>query len=213
MHINIGPNTSPLLPPGEDNSSAVLVIEANTGISNHLRTQYQAKYVDRFFVLNSAVSSDVKLAKFNFYNSDGRSSSLSTAAANTSWSSSVEFGPAKKKFGPGALGYDLVTVITLDMVINSIPTNINIPLLKIDTQGHDFEVITSASMETLRRVDSVVAETYLPDTGFGFYQGVRNELVNDWIPYMKRAGFLLQGDIPGRKWGEYDAIFNRSDLL
>lgn len=214
LTIDIGPNTSPLLPPDDDPSHGVLSVEANLGICNWLRQEYQVRnHSGRFFIVNTAVSGGelaYSLAAFNFYNSDGRSSSLSAAAANDTWADREVFDPSRKKYGPGEHGADFVTVLPLETLLQAIPSAVEIMLLKIDTQGHDFSVITSARVETVRRTLAVKAETYLPESAGKFYRGVSNDLFKDWIPYMKSIGFELYGAQPTRRKGEFDAVFNRT---
>lgn len=79
--INIGPNKGPLEPPKDNPSVGVLAIEAYLGMANYLReTFHKAKYPRRFFVLNCAVAGAPLtggLSTFHYYNSNGKSSSLS----------------------------------------------------------------------------------------------------------------------------------------
>lgn len=210
MHINIGPNLSPLLPP-EDKSVVVLAIEANTAIANRLREDYQKRYPNRFFVINVAVSGPPlagSIGKFTFYNSGGQSSSLSKAVINSSWADTEKFNP-ESYVGPGAAGFDFVAVLSLQSILSAIPNNIVIDVLKTDTQGHDFAVIRSAVPAQLRRVRRIITETYLNGMGKHRYKGVTNDLEKDWIPYMSSNGFFLSNPPDKNKMMEYDALWKQ----
>lgn len=209
LMINVGPNTSPLTPP-KDKSVGVLVVEPNTAIASYLKTKMQASYPKQFFIVNSALSNSPiagSFANFYFYNKNGLSSSLSQAIRPT-WNSQKDYDSSFR-----SSGIDIVPVLSLGTLLNSIPHNISISLLKTDTQGHDFAVVQSASTEQLKRIEKIVSETYLADHR-DTYETVENDLEKDWIPFMQSIGFRLSNPpstsnrkrFEGSK-GEYDAIW------
>lgn len=217
MHINIGPNLGTILPPKGDLSVAVLALEANLGIANYLRETHQKRlHVNRFFVLNCAVSGPPlagSIAPFHYYNSAGASSSLSEARdeamGRQRWTNRTAFNPSDK-YGPGPSAVDFVPVLSLDSVLSAIPHNISINLLKTDTQGHDLSVIRSAGRQQLRRVKHLVTETYLKGASHSKYKGVQNDL-DDWIPHMRDMGFKLINPPPPEDLNEHDAEWMRVD--
>lgn len=216
MHINIGPNVSPILPPQDDKSVAVLVVEPNIAVAHHLREEFQKKrFASRFFVIAAAIAGPPHAGNFltfHHYNLDGASSSLSTAL-ETSKGQSQPFANRKlydpsKHYGPGPGGVDFVPVLTLEALLQAVPKHVRIPFLKTDTQGFDLEVVKSARRNTLRRVEKIMSETYLPGVERKRYANVRNDLGRDWIPFMKRVGYKLSN--PTKKMNdEYDAVWTR----
>lgn len=216
LHINIGPNVSPIVPPENDKSVAVLVVEPNIGVAHYLREEYQKKrYVSRFFVINAAIAGPPHTGRFltfNHYNVDGASSSLSSALEDArgrpqSFANRKSFDPSAH-YGPGPAGVDFVPVLPLEALLRAVPSDVDIPYLKTDTQGFDLEVVKSASVKSLRRVGKIMSETYLPGIAKVRYRNVRNELGRDWIPYMKKVGFGLTNPT-NREMDEYDAVWVR----
>lgn len=216
LHINIGANLNPILPPKEDDSVAVLAVEANIGIASHLREKYQkVDFPHRFFVLPCAMAGADRagsVSTFHFYNVVGVSSSLSRAgkgAEAADWTNHTKFDPTSK-YGPGPAAMDYVPVLSLEALLRAVPTDIHIPYLKIDTQGFDFNVIKGASLSQLRRIRRIMSETYLLRIGARRYEINENDL-KDWIPYMRKAGYVLTNPPPEGKGGEYDAIWELQD--
>lgn len=218
LHINIGPNTSPIIPPSDDKEVAVLAIEANIGIANHLREMFQKqRHVSRFFVINCAIAGAPMaghISTFHHYNKGGMSSSLAEVRTNSKgkvpgFADRKRFDPSDN-FGPGPAGMDYVPVLSLEALLSAVPPHVSIPLLKTDTQGFDFAVIKSASPKSLRRVKKIITETYLTGIERTRYQNVHNDLKKDWIPYMKEVGFELSNP-SNRENIEYDAVWIRKD--
>lgn len=204
----MGPHLTPLLPPNDEHT-AVLAIEANTGIANLLRERFQKRFPNRFFVLNCAVSGYPlagSVSQFKYYNTNGMSSSLSKAKRVGGWADLTKYSP-NNAYGPGTAGFDVVAVLSLQSILSAIPPEIKIPLLKTDTQGHDFAVLKSASIKELNRIDKVISETYLSSLSNRVYEGVNNDLEKDWIPYMTIAGFQLTNPPTDGSKSEYDAVW------
>lgn len=196
---------------------AVLAVEANIGIANHLREKFQKRHVSRFFVINCAIAGAPMaghISTFHHYNKGGMSSSLAEVRTNSrgevpGFADRSKHDPSDS-FGPGHSGLDYVPVLSLETLLNSVPPNIDISFLKTDTQGFDFAVIKSASRKSLRRVKKIMTETYLTGIERTRYRNVDNDLKKDWIPYMEEMGFDLSN--PTNKENmEYDAIWIRND--
>lgn len=212
LHVNVGPNLGPLIPPEDDESVAVLAVEANTGVANYLRDTFQKqKHPFRFFVLHCAIAGPPfagSVATFRFYNANGKSSSLSQAGSPRHWSNTSSNDPSQL-YGPGPAGIDFVTVISLNDLLKAIPEHIQIPFLKTDTQGHDLSIIKSASLQQLNRVHKIMSETYVSDWAAGAYQNNESNKLEDWIPYMQSVGFKLSNPPSPDIKTEHDAIWIR----
>jgi len=212
VHINVGPNVSPITPPDGDDT-AVVAVEANLAIAHHLRETYQKKlFPHRFFVVSCAVAGPPLshlFQPFRFYNGNrGDSSSLAEALSKEKWATEMNVTSA---FGPGPAGFDFVPVIPLQDLLDSIPTDLEIEFLKTDTQGFDLSVLKSASREAIRRVTRIQSETY--SAGNQRYAAQNNRLVEDWIPFMAEMGYELTNPVKDGKVGvlEYDAMWKRVD--
>lgn len=116
----------------------------------------------------------------------------------------------RDKYGPGPIGYDFVPIVTLNSILRSISTEISITLLKVDTQGYDFSIIKSACSTQTKRISKIVSETYVGDANYKLYVDVHNDLYKDWIPYMKKIGFVLSNPPNSNSKREYDAIWLRA---
>lgn len=216
LFINIGPNISPVRPP--DSETAVIAIEANVAIANHLRETFQKdpELVNRFYVINCAIAGAPlanSFSVFHHYNKRGMSSSLSTIKTpegNLPRYANRSVHDPSENFGPGPGGFDFVPVLSLDAVLDGVPREVQIDFLKTDTQGFDLQVIKSASRGNLRRLRKIKSETYLPQAEQTRYEGATNDLYRDWVPYMKKMGFRLTNPTDKTNM-EYDAIWERID--
>lgn len=211
LHINIGPNTSPITPPDGKSDTAVLAVEANIGVANELREKHQkGQFPSRFFVINCAIAGNPLAGgfqTFRFFNRAGQSSSLAPIKRKDgNLPKFATFDPNEDQYGPGPAGVDFVPVLSLENLLSAIPEHLEIPFLKIDTQGFDLAVVKSASRSKLRRVSKIMTETYLPSSST--YEGVTNELIRDWIPHMRTMGYKLSNPTT-RTRGEYDAVWER----
>jgi hypothetical protein len=111
------------------------------------------------------------------FNHDGVSASLSDATHDSFWNTGENRG-----------GMEYVTIMPMDMLLNSIPEHIDIVWLKTDMQGFDLEAIKSAG-RALLRVSKLSTEVYCE--GLRTYEGVNNDLALDWMEYMDSIGFDL----------------------
>lgn len=154
-----------------------------------------------------------RISAFNHYNERGMSSSLASVMRKPDgrvhgFADRARHDPSEK-YGPGPAGVDIVPVLSLQALLDAVPSNIEIQSLKTDAQGFDLDVVKSASPRSLRRIKKIVSETYLEGIGAARYEGVRNDLERDWVPYMKKVGFKLSN--PTKKTNrEYDAHWIRS---
>lgn len=136
------------------------------------------------------------------------SSSLSQASKNDGWADTTKYSP-RDEYGPGPVGYDFVPIVSLNSILRSISNEINITLLKVDTQGYDFSIIMSACSTQMKRVSKIISETYVGDANDKLYVDVHNDLYKDWIPYMKNIGFVLSNPPNSNSKREYDAVWLR----
>lgn len=79
-------------------------------------------------------------------------------------------------------------VVTLSEVLDSIPVNVTVALLKTDMQGKDYAALASAGT-ALRRAPYLKTEVYLG--GRSAYAGVRNDLCADFLPHLHGLGYRL----------------------
>lgn len=172
-------------------------------------------HAGRFFVLACAVAGTPlagSVATFTFYNRNGASSSLSRVKPRSDGSlpdiADTSMHSPDQMAGPGPSGVDFVPVLSLQALLDAVPTHMRIAFLKIDAQGFDLNIVRSARMDTLRRVDEILAETYLPRIVGTKFEGVENGLREHWIPYMRSVGFQLTN--PPENWdrtSSHNALF------
>lgn len=182
------------------------------GVANYLREAFQKEqYPFRFFVLNCAISGPPyagSVSTFHFYNDNGKSSSLSHADSPRHWTNKPGNDP-NSDYGPGPSGIDFVPVISLDTLLKAIPSNVMIPFLKIDAQGHDLAIVKSASKQQLNRIEKIMSETYLTDWAAKAYRNDESNKLDDWIPYMRSMGFSLSNPPSEDAKTQIDAIWVR----
>ncbi|GAB0493311.1 hypothetical protein MMPV_004591 [Pyropia vietnamensis] len=208
LFINIGPHLSSLVPPRGLANTSVLSVEAHPAVAAELLATTVPRYPGRFFVLPAAVVGPSSpggvpeggVRSFHTYGVRGRSSSLAKHG-------NPEFAFARDGAGAteGAVGF--VAELTLRQLLNAISPRIVLPLLKIDAQGMDFDIMVGGG-DAVKRVHRIQAEV---DTGRSDYVGVRNNLKADWVPLMTRLGFELERVVAPEK-RETQVIFRRKDL-
>lgn len=206
--INIGPHLSSLVPPLGYANTSVLCVEAHPAVAAELLATEVPRYPGRFFVLPAAVVGPSSpggvpgggVRSFHTYGVRGRSSSLAKHAHPEA--SFARDGPGA---AAGAVGF--VAELTLRQLLNAISPRIVVPMLKIDAQGMDFDIVVGGG-DAVKRVNRLQAEV---DTGHSDYVGVRNNLKADWLPHMARLGFELERVVaPGKR--ETQAIFRRKGV-
>jgi len=128
LHINVGPNTSPLVPPPGDPSTSVLAVEAQLAVAARLRDAHARRHPDRFYVIPAALAGEagVGFGSVSVYNTDGPSSSLAVTAG------AAQFAPAPAAGGRGSgaigRGVEVVPVLTLPRLLAAVPPRVAIPL-------------------------------------------------------------------------------------
>lgn len=129
LHINVGPNYTPVAPPEDDSAAGVLAVEAQLEVASALRERLARAHPDRFFIISAALAGEdqVGFRALNVYNHGGESSSLAVAKADRPWS-------AKGNETRIGRGVEFVPVLTLGRLLSAIPADLSIPLLKTDTQ-------------------------------------------------------------------------------
>lgn len=175
--LNIGSNVDPILPrlPVDDICTFVIAFEpvVYERIPSH----------PALHVLPAAVSSFDGLSSMHLYNKNGASSSFSTPRkTGQRWNS-----------GKRDQGIKVVPVLSMLTVMNSLD-NYEVGFIKTDMQGFDFKAISSVkpeSWKTTFKVPHMKTEVYLDN--LSTYVGVSNDLCNDWLPYMKEAGYIFEG--------------------
>ena len=110
--------------------------------------------------------------------------------------SSTLLGKPKSKMNNPAFRDHLTATITLADILDLIPWNVTIAELKIDAQGSDFSIVTSAG-PALRRIWKVSAETWSKrgnemNQSYEVPKGyLGNSLQDDWVPYMAEMGYRI----------------------
>jgi len=169
--INVGSNTNPPVPPASNLSIVVLAVEPV--LATALKID---RHGGRTLVLCAAVASgQPRLGAFHVYNKNGVSSSLSAASVKSFWNKGFS------QILP-------VPIISLELLLDSVPQGIDVVHLKTDMQGYDFDAIKSAG-KRLREIPTIFSEVYC--RGQSKYEGVKNDLQLDWVQYMDEMGFTL----------------------
>ena len=131
-------------------------------------------------VIPAAVSSTPGLQSMYRYNIDGVSSSLHRLKAENL---------LKEEYYDGT--EMLVPVLTLDVIMASIPSFVNIAFLKTDMQGADFEAV-KATGKNIRRIGWVVTEVW--HRNCTTYENFRNDFCRDWLPHMTSMGYHIAAE-------------------
>mmetsp|Transcript_39735 Transcript_39735/g.77779 ORF Transcript_39735/g.77779 Transcript_39735/m.77779 type:complete len:334 (-) Transcript_39735:316-1317(-) len=189
--INIGTNYNPIMPPEDDLTTMVIAVEPI------LETAARIKKHPRLSVILAAIASgDARFQTMQVHNVGGASSSLAAPTnKNAFWVGT------KKDGWPS---HQIVPVMSMATLLESIPKTVNIKHLKTDMQGFDFAAVSSAGRK-IRRIPEVYAEVYV---GTASYEGVKNDLWKDWEPYMKSMGYKRTTDNV-KKRGEDNALWVR----
>jgi hypothetical protein len=209
LHINIGCNLDPPMPPDDDYSVGVLAVEPV------LRTAARIPIHERLFILVCAIADSPRFQSFHHYNAGGLSSSLSPLTNQGEWWKKYTDVDPRKGFAARKNPdfeeaknvhqhtMSVVSVMSLKMLLHAIPPHIEITGLHTDMQGYDFLAIKSAA-KSIHRVKNLQTEVHIKDKP---YQGVSNDYDTDWVPYMKQMGYNLTKLHGGGK--EADAFWER----
>jgi len=194
VHINIGCNLDPPMPPADDDAYAVIAVEPV------LKTAARIPSAKNLFVIVCAIADVPRFQTMHLYNAGGLSSSLSRMKNEGVWfkqyndvdprkgfsaKKNPDFEEAKKTYQPP---FVIVPVMSLRMLLNSIPSRIEITSMHTDMQGYDFLAVRSAG-KTIRRIKSL--QTEVTTKGTGSYRDVNNSMIDDWVPWMRTMGYNL----------------------
>jgi FkbM family methyltransferase len=135
-------------------------------------------------VVNAAVGHVSGVQQMYLYNEDGVASSLYEKTRSNTTNVLIDY---VSDDGPESV---LAPVLSLQSVLDAIPPSIDIPFLKSDIQGADFEVIASVGSDLLR-VRWLLTEVW--HSNLQLYKGVRNDFCGQWLPHMTRLGYSVRG--------------------
>jgi FkbM family methyltransferase len=159
--INVGSNRDP--PISQDTDTCTIAVEPI------LKTASLIKPHPRLWIIPVAVSDTIGFAKMNVYNKDGASSSLAPANDKLEWSKSWAHAPKDYQ------QINFVPVIPLSLLLESIPSHIEIVFLKTDMQSYDLRAVKSAEA-ALKQCHSIYSEVYCH--GFQTYAAADNDMAN-----------------------------------
>jgi FkbM family methyltransferase len=183
--INVGSNLQPPVPKDED--TAVIAVEPMLDTASRIPKH------PRVFVVTAAVSSAVSIASFFSYNFNGESSSLSQMKDEDKGKATSWWADDKAR-QEGYAPVSFVPVITLRMILDAIPPEMDILLLKTDMQGYDFTAVSAAGSEALARIRQVYNEVNCH--GFAWNPSAPlNDFDAVWADYMASRGFKLDENL------------------
>lgn len=169
--INVGTNKSPI---DEAEDSCRILIDPLPSITDDLQKRFDGD--DKVKVYQTAISDFSGTAPFHVYQDGGDASSLSPPkAVHNGWFT-----------GNNDKGTIEVPVNTMKDLIDAIPKDKEISILKTDMQGNDLKGIKSAG-DSLDRVQQVMSETYA--TGYTPYRGGQENQIQNWKGIMQAFGF------------------------
>lgn len=174
--LHVGTHLDPVEPPTDNESIIVLAFEPI------LNTAARIPVVPRRFVIQAAIAEGPsRLQTMYIYDttSDYPAAASSLSKAHTQLDS---FGWARLS------SRQIVPVVSLRLVLESIPGHLDVLFLLTDMQSYDLQGLRSAG-KLIRRVHWIVSEVQI--NGFQHYRGVSNDLQLDWMPFMESNGFRM----------------------
>jgi hypothetical protein len=152
--INVGSNKDPPRPDvGGAEDLAVIAVEPV------LKTAAAIPPHPRLYVITAAVSDATGFANFFTYNDNGVSSSLSevpdSAKEKGGGYNRVWANDSRRGIGYPPVAF--VPVLTMRQLLDAVPDDVAISMLKTDMQGFDFAAVSPAGA-ALRRIDQIYAE-------------------------------------------------------
>lgn len=181
--LNLGSNIDPVVPqlfvPFHDTDPDILVWRSDTirtiAFEPVLSVVQAIEEKPWLHVVPAAVSSRAGIQEFNMYNINALSSSL--------LESNVDF-------SVGAENAKMISpVVSLQSIIDMIPTAVDIAYLKTDMQGTDFQSVSSIGRDLLR-VKWIATEVWHHNRQS--YKDARNDFCRDWMPYMSDLGYSVR---------------------
>jgi FkbM family methyltransferase len=179
LHIDFGASLDPLLPPASNKSIASIAFEPvrYSAIKHHIGHE---RHRGRMFVSPAAVAAEDGEQEMGIWHKYGAASSLAKPVGHFSSTASDSNGKH--------LSTITVPVLSSRVILDAVPSAIDIWLLKTDMQGFDFKALRGAG-EALRRVRYMKTEVWIHNEIV--YEGVRNDFCNDFLPYLVSMGFEL----------------------
>ena len=174
--INIGSNIDPI-PPNKNGLALIFEPIAYKEATINAKKN-DIKTGGLSIVIPAAVSNTPGYRDITAYNWNGVSSSFAKPSKKQAWNSNTQRDGKTMS----------VKVYTMNQILDWIPKDIPIKEIKIDIQGYDFLVVSSANTEKLDRVKTLITEVYM---GEPTYNGVRNDFCDDWVPFMEKNGWKI----------------------
>lgn len=174
--LNIGSHDDP--PESSRDDIVVIAVEPDVRTINKFISRVGTK--NRLYVIPCALSSETGFFTMFKYN-NGESTSLAQTTNEDLWN----LRSMKNEEGEVAGEPFHVPVLTLKMLLDAIPPEIDIIHIKVDAQGFDLSIISSAS-HSLNRVLSFCTEIAI--FGKASYADVKNDIILHWLPWWKQAG-------------------------
>jgi hypothetical protein len=169
--VFIGSNDGPIVPRSTDDPCTVAL--AFEPIVSDLIPSHPGLHV-----IPAAVSGQGGWASMFIYNTLGVSSSLSKPSHEGWWNK-----------GGGSL--KVVPLISFRTVLESL-RKYQIDIIVTDMQGHDFEAVSSVGgLLKEAGVKRLITEIYTDNVAT--YEGVNNDLCQDWLPHMTSIGYIFEG--------------------
>ena len=178
--VNVGSNVAPPVPKEDD--IAVIAVEPM------LPTAWAIPKHERVYVITAAIAGTAGFANFFSYNFNGESSSL-TEMAQEDKGKSTGWWAADSLREKGYPPVNFVPVLTMRMLLDAIPADLEIILLKTDMQGYDFTAVSTAG-DALRRVKQLYSEVNCH--GFAYNPSAPlNDFDAVWGNYMAGMQYIL----------------------
>ena len=177
----------------------VIAFEANP--ENVARIRYHA----RLFLAGAALGTQSGFQTFNQWSATG-GSLLPLGPAHTAYLSEES-----RKASPERQ-YE-VGVVRLGDILSRVAGDVNIEYIKVDAQGADLDVVTSAGFSVLGRVRAITVECqdiYTKTDPRAFYAGAC--VVSDLVTFMEAAGFARHDcELQNAELAEKNCHFGRND--
>ena len=178
--VNVGSNVAPPVPKSDD--IAVIAVEPM------LPTAWAIPKHERVYVITAAIAGTAGFANFFSYNVNGESSSL-TEMAQEDKGAPTAWWAADSQREKGYPPVNFVPVLTMRMLLDAIPADLEIILLKTDMQGYDFTAVSTAG-DALRRVKQLYSEVNCH--GFAYNPSAPlNDFDAVWGNYMAGMQYIL----------------------
>lgn len=178
--VNVGSNVAPPMPKEDD--IAVIAVEPM------LPTAWAIPKHERVYVVTAAIAGTVGFANFFSYNFNGESSSL-TEMVEEDKAKSSGWWAADTLREKGYPPVNFVPVLTMRMLLEAIPEELEVILLKTDMQGYDFTAVSTAG-DALLRVKQLYSEVNCH--GFAYNPSAPgNDFDVVWANYMAGMHYSL----------------------